>query len=196
MVYTGFGEPHTLKKTLPLPTAHMFPTLGNIFSAQIIVDGWCTLALVSPTPSKKHYHGPVHTCSQCLAYFFLLNSSLRLVYTGLGEPHTLQKAVAWPNANMFAVFGMVFSAEIIIEGWSTLALMSPTPSKTPPWRSPHMFVVLGIVFSAQIIIDGCSTLGLMSPTPATKHYLGLVCTACHGFFHLGDPYAHATSTCT
>ena len=111
----------------------MFPMLGILFFAEIIVYGWCTLALVSPTPSKKHYHGPLHTCSQRVASFFVLKSLFRMVYARLGEPHTLQKALAWASRNTFAVFGMVVSTEIIIEGWSTLALMSPTHSKTPPW---------------------------------------------------------------
>ena len=54
----------------------MFPMLGILFSAEIIVDGWSTLALVSPTASKTHYHRPVHTCLQCLAWFFVPKSLL------------------------------------------------------------------------------------------------------------------------
>ena len=86
-----------------------------VFCAQIIIDGWSTLTLVSPTPSKKHYHGPVHTCLQCLASFFLLKSLLRMVYTRLGEPHTLQKTLPWPSPHMFAMLGILFCAQIIIE---------------------------------------------------------------------------------
>ena len=129
MVYTRLGEPHTLQKPLQWPRPHMFPMLGMFFSAQIINDGRSTLASVSPTPSKKHYHGPGHTRSQCLAPFFLLKLLLRMVYTRLGEPHTLQKPLPWASPHMCAVLGMVFCAEIIIDGWSTLALVSPTPPK-------------------------------------------------------------------
>ena len=44
---------------------------------------WSRLAFMSPRRSKKHYHGPVHTCSQCLACFFVLKS---LLTDGLHSP--------------------------------------------------------------------------------------------------------------
>ena len=83
MVYNRLNEPNMLEKTLPWPSPQMFAVLGMVFRAEIIIDVWSTLALMSPTPSKKHYRGPIHTCSQCLAWFALLKS---LLTDGLQTP--------------------------------------------------------------------------------------------------------------
>ena len=87
MVYTRLHEPHTLEKTLEWTSPHMFIVLGILFCAEIIIDGWSKLAFMSPTHSEKHYHGPAHTCSQCLALFFVLKS---LLTDGLHSPSGAQ----------------------------------------------------------------------------------------------------------
>ena len=134
MVYTRLNEPHTLKKKLPWPTPHMFLMLGILFFAQIIIGGWSTLALVSPTSSKTLPRRSPHMfatlgivfCAQIIIDGW---SILALV-----SP-TPSKTLPWPSPHMFAMLGMVFGAQIIIDGWSTLALVSPTPSQQE-YRGP------------------------------------------------------------
>ena len=99
----------------------MFAVLGMVFCAQILIEEWPTIALVRPGPPEKHYHGLVHTCSQCLASFFLLKSLLRMVYTRLGEAHTLQKTLPWPGLHMFECLAWFF----VLKSLLTDGLHSP-----------------------------------------------------------------------
>ena len=84
---------------------------------------------------------------------------------------------------MFAVLGMVFRPQIIIDGWSTLALVGAKPSKKY-YHGPVHTCLRCMFFFGQIIIDGWSTLALVSPTPSKKHYHGplYTCSQCLAWF--------------
>ena len=123
--------------------------------------------------------------------FLSSNHYCGLVCTRSGEPPTLQKTLPWPSPHMFAVLGMVFCPQIIIDGWSTLSLVSPnTLPKTLPRSSPHLFAVLGMGFCPQIIIDRWSTLALMSHPPknTTMVQSTHVRSAWHGFLSSNHYY--------
>ena len=66
--------------------------LGMDFCFRIIIDGGPTLGVVRPTPSKQHYGGAAHTCSQCLACFFCFQIIIDGWSTvGLVSPTTSKK---------------------------------------------------------------------------------------------------------
>ena len=99
----------------------MIAVLGMVFCPQIIIDGWSTLTLVSPTPSAKYYQSPAYTCLQCLAWFFVVKSSMTEVYTRLGDAHTLQKILPWPGPHMLTMPGVGF----VLKSLLTDGLHSP-----------------------------------------------------------------------
>ena len=96
---------------------------------------------------------------------------------------------------MSAVLGMAFRPQIIIAGWSTVALVSPTPYKKQYRGQVHTCLqCLALFFVLKSLLTDAPHSACCAPKPPTKQYLGPVCTAWHGFLYLGDPHTHAQST--
>ena len=140
----------------------------------LLTDGLHLLWYGPRLPRNDTHRHSTHLCSAPYGVLTAIYER-RMVSICLGMLHDVQKTVPIPYGNIFALLGVVFSPKFNNDGWSTLALVSSTTSKTQyPCPVDTCLHCLVWFFSPQTIIDGWSTLALVCSTTSRKLY------PCHG----------------